>query len=64
MTTIPAPTLRADVLAFAEAYPTPNVRRLVALCEAGRITWGDAYELSRKALAAGIADRDARGGAR
>lgn len=46
---------RVDVLAFASEFDTPNVRRMVTACERGAITWGEAYDLSRAALARGIA---------
>jgi len=44
-----------DVRAFAKAFPTPNVLRMLALCESGRISWVDAYALARKALDDGLA---------
>jgi hypothetical protein len=48
-------TFESQVREFAAEFNTPSVRQMVTLCEAGRITWADAYEVSRKALAAGIA---------
>jgi hypothetical protein len=39
---------------FAVEYPTPNVLRMVAYCESGRITWTQAYELACKSLAEGL----------
>jgi hypothetical protein len=30
---------------FARVYPTPNVRRAIALCESGRIQWVDVAAL-------------------
>jgi hypothetical protein len=39
---------------FARQYDTPNTQRMVALCETGVIDWGQAGELSRNALAAGL----------
>jgi hypothetical protein len=47
-------TAKAEVLAFAAQFPTANVRRMVALCEAGAITWAQAHEVARQALAAGL----------
>lgn len=44
-----------SVRKFAAEYPTPNVKRMVAYCEAGTITWTQAYELACKSLSAGIA---------
>lgn len=41
--------------AFAAEYPTPNVRRAIALAESGSIAWADAYRVFQSALAAGIA---------
>ena len=46
----------SQVREFAAEYRNlGSVRQMVALCEAGRIEWAEAYEISRKALAAGIA---------
>jgi hypothetical protein len=41
------PAAEAEQLAreFARAYPTPNVRRAVALCESGRLAWVDVAAL-------------------
>jgi hypothetical protein len=54
-----APTItdqvKAQVLDFAAQYPGPNAAKLVAAAEAGLITWGQAYDIAVKALAAGIA---------
>jgi hypothetical protein len=44
----------AEVREFAREFPTLQVRRMVALCEAGRISWAEAHEISRRALAAGL----------
>jgi hypothetical protein len=51
---IMASTFESQVREFAAEFPTANVQRMVALCEAGRIEWAQAYEISRKALAAGL----------
>lgn len=48
--------VRAQVLEFAAAYPTPNVREAVRHAEAGRITWQQAYTLFQQALANGLAE--------
>lgn len=45
----------ADVRAFAEQFAGPNTARMIALCEAGTITWAEAYEVARGALAKGLA---------
>jgi hypothetical protein len=47
-------TIKAEVLVFADQHPTPQVQRMVALCYAGQITWAQAHEIARKALAAGL----------
>jgi len=53
MTTISTP--EADVRAFAEQYPTPAVRRALALCEAGTLPWEAVAGIAREALAKAIA---------
>ena len=50
-----ASTFESDVRAFAVEFNTPSVQQMLTLCEAGRITWAQAYEISREALAQGIA---------
>ena len=47
-------TAKAEVLAFAAQFPTANVQRMVALCKVGAITWAQAHEVARQALAAGL----------
>ena len=47
-------TIKGEVLAFAAEYPTPQVQRMIALCYTGAITWEQAHEIARKALAAGL----------
>ena len=44
-------THEQDVRAFAAEFDTPNVRMMVGLAEAGRITWAEAAEVARRALA-------------
>jgi hypothetical protein len=44
-----------EVREFAREFPTPNVRRMVELCEQGRIAWSQAHELATHALAQGLA---------
>jgi hypothetical protein len=44
-----------SVRAFVAQHSTPNTRRMLALCEAGVITWLQAYELACKSLEAGLA---------
>lgn len=45
----------ADVRSFARTYGhLPNVRRMIALCEAQAITWDEAVTVARGALAAGL----------
>ena len=50
----PSTTTQALVLDFAEQFPTPQVKRLVALCESGRISWEQAAKIAQDALAAGL----------
>lgn len=45
-----------EVRAFAAEFGhLPNVRRMLALCESGQVTWAQAHGIARRALAAGIA---------
>jgi hypothetical protein len=48
-------TVEAEVRAFAREFPTPNVLRAVALCEAGTLTWTQVHEIFRGSLAHGLA---------
>jgi len=49
-------TPEADVRAFAAEFGhLPNVQRMIALAEAGTITWAQAHQVARQALAAGLA---------
>lgn len=43
----------AETLArqFADTYPTPNVKRAIALCEAGTLRWVDVAALFAKSFA-------------
>jgi hypothetical protein len=47
---------KAEVLAFAAEFPTANVAKMVALAEAGTITWTQAQGIAAKALAAGLVE--------
>jgi len=49
-------TTQALVLDFAAQFPTPQVKRLVSLCEAGTISWDDAARIAQEALAKSLAD--------
>lgn len=40
----------AQVREFAAQFPTPNVLRGIALCESGRISWFQLYEIAKGAL--------------
>lgn len=51
-----ATNFEAEVREFAREFPTPNVQRAVALCEAGTLTWGQVYELFRRSLAKGLTE--------
>jgi hypothetical protein len=48
-------SIESDVREFAREFPTPNVLRAVALCEAGTLSWGEVHELFRRSLATGLA---------
>jgi len=39
---------------FAAEFPTPNVKRAIALCEAGTLTWAEVAEIFRSSLAKGL----------
>jgi hypothetical protein len=45
----------ADVRDFARQFPTPAVRRALALCEAGTLPWEAVAGLAREALAKALA---------
>jgi hypothetical protein len=55
MTTATA-DIRQQVLEFAAAYPTPNVRAAIQYAEAGQICWQQVYDLFHRALGAGLAE--------
>ncbi len=40
----------ADVRAFADEFPSPNVLAAVAYCESGRLTWAQVYDLFHTSL--------------
>lgn len=48
------PDFESQVREFAAEFNTPNVRRAVALCESGRLTWEQVYGLLRDSLATGM----------
>jgi len=54
MSTMTIAQVEAVVRDFAAQYPTPNVQRMIALCEAGTISWWDAHRLATNALAAAV----------
>ena len=43
-----------EVREFCATFPGANVARLLALCEAGRISWAVAHRVATKALADGL----------
>jgi hypothetical protein len=43
-----------QVREFASHFDTPNVRLMVQLCEAGRISWAEAADIARQSLAKGL----------
>ena len=51
----PSTTTQALVLDFAAQFPTPQVQRLVSLCEDGTISWADAARIAQDALAKALA---------
>jgi hypothetical protein len=46
----------ADVRAFAAQFPTPSVRRALALCESGSLSWESVAGLAREALGKALAE--------
>jgi hypothetical protein len=49
-------SIESEVREFAREFPTPNVQRAVALCEAGTLTWAQVHEIFRGSLAKGLAE--------
>jgi hypothetical protein len=47
-------TTEAEVREFAREFPTPNVQRAVALCEAGTLTWAEVHGIFKSSLARGL----------
>lgn len=47
---------RSEVLAFAQQFPTANVRRAVALCEAGTLTWEQVHTLFTRSLGSALSE--------
>lgn len=47
---------RTEVLKFAQQFPTANVRRAVALCEAGTLTWEQVHGLFTRSLGSALAE--------
>jgi hypothetical protein len=45
-----------DVRLFAAEFPTPQVQRALALCESGRLAWGDVAELFRRSLGSALSE--------
>lgn len=45
----------SDCRAFAAEFPTPNVKRAIALCEDGTLRWDDVARIFRGSLAEGLA---------
>jgi hypothetical protein len=42
--------IEGEVREFGRRFPTPNVQRMIALCESGEVAWSQAYGLAVKAL--------------
>lgn len=49
--TITITEAEAQVREFAAEFPTENVLRGIALCESGRISWFQLYEIAKGAIA-------------
>jgi hypothetical protein len=49
-----ASSTESQVREFAREFPTPNVQRAVALCEAGTLTWAQVHEIFKRSLAQGL----------
>lgn len=48
--------IREEVALFAATYPTPNVRRAVALAEAGDVTYEQIHGLFTRSLGSALAE--------
>lgn len=48
--------IETEVREFAREFDTPNVRRAIALCEAGTLTWSQVREVFRSSLVKGLAE--------
>ncbi len=44
-----------SVREFAREFPTPNVKRAIALCEEGTLTWNQVETLFTESLKEGLA---------
>lgn len=44
----------SDVRAFAAEFPTPNVKRALALCEDGTLRWADVAAIFASSLREGL----------
>lgn len=49
-----APSFESQVREFAAEFNTPNVRRALALCESGRLTWEQVAKLFAASLREGF----------
>jgi hypothetical protein len=49
-------TIESQVREFAREFPTPNVLRAVALCEAGTLTWSQVLGVFKQSLAKGLTE--------
>jgi hypothetical protein len=54
MASITTSSIESEVREFAREFPTPNVQRAIALCEAGTLEWAQVHELFRRSLAVGL----------
>ncbi len=54
MTSYSSFDIRQQVVEFAAAYPTPNVRLAVQYAECGRLTWEQVADLFKRSLGMAI----------
>jgi hypothetical protein len=55
-TTFTSTTVETECREFAREFPTPNVLRAIALCEAGTLRWEQIAEIFRASLATGLTE--------
>jgi hypothetical protein len=50
------PDVRLDCLAFADQFPTPNVKSAILAAELGQIGWVALYQCFQEVLAGALAE--------